>query len=105
MVPLSWLPLPSGWLASQGLAKFSIAVDGTIGLENALTFTAGCNSGVLCIFAGTSRNGCNHSVVAHCGKIIHDPSIDQSGIVGPCNDGYYWIELIVPAQVVMRQAA
>ena len=24
----------------------------------------------------------------------HDPSLDDSGIVGPCDDGFYWVQYI-----------
>lgn len=52
--------------------------------------------GVPFILGGESRTGVNHSVVACGGDIIHDPSIDQSGIVGPCKpDGHYWVTYIV----------
>lgn len=45
------------------------------------------------MFIGRSSNGTNHVVICQGNKIIHDPSIDQSGIVGPNigNDGKeYW---------------
>lgn len=49
------------------------------------------NPGVPFILGGTSRNGVDHSVVARDGEIVHDPSLDESGIVGPCGDGWYWV--------------
>ncbi len=48
------------------------------------------------ILGGESRNGVNHSVICHKGKIVHDPSLDVSGIVGPCSDGYYWVTVLSP---------
>ena len=44
--------------------------------------------------------GCNskhggHSVVMCNDNFMWDPSIDNSGCVGPMNDGYYWIGLFV----------
>jgi hypothetical protein len=47
------------------------------------------------ILGGTSRTGCNHSVVVFEGSIL-DPSLDNSGIVGPCDDGFYWCTLLPP---------
>ena len=47
------------------------------------------------IFTGTSRNGTLHCVVAHAGEIEWDPAIDNSGIVGPASDGWFWAEFIV----------
>ena len=44
--------------------------------------------------------GCNskhggHSVVAMNGDYIWDPSKDDSGCVGPMDDGYWWIGLLI----------
>ncbi len=52
------------------------------------------NPGAFYILGGQSNNGVNHSVVCFEDKIVHDPSIDQSGIVGPCDDGAYWISVL-----------
>jgi len=41
-----------------------------------------------------SKNG-GHSVVMKNGDYMWDPSIDNSGCVGPMDDGYYWIGLLV----------
>ena len=43
----------------------------------------------------SSKNG-GHSVVRK-GYYMWDPAIDNSGCVGPMNDGYYWIGLLVKA--------
>ena len=41
-----------------------------------------------------SKNG-GHSVVMRGNHYMWDPSIDNSGCVGPMDDGYYWIGLLV----------
>lgn len=53
------------------------------------------------LLSGMSRNGTNHTVLCCGGEIFHDPAIDKSGIVGPCDDGYFWVEYIIvlPAAV------
>lgn len=52
--------------------------------------------GVPFILGGESQSGVNHSVVACGGAIVHDPSLNQTGIVGPCKpDGHYWVTYIV----------
>ena len=54
------------------------------------------NPGVPYILTGESGNGVNHSVVVWNGEIWHDPSIDQSGIIGPSKpDDLWWITYIV----------
>jgi hypothetical protein len=43
------------------------------------------------LLGGTSLTGVNHTVVCQGAKIVHDPALNSSGIVGPCSDGYYWV--------------
>lgn len=49
------------------------------------------NPGAFYLLGGTSKTGVNHTVIGFEDKIVHDPSISQSGIVGPCDDGYFWV--------------
>lgn len=51
------------------------------------------------ILAGESSNGTNHCVVCKGGEIIWDPAIDDSGIIGPCNDQFFWVTYIVPLRI------
>lgn len=48
------------------------------------------------ILAGNSRLGAGHFVVCRGAKIVNDPS--DNGIVGPQDDGYYW--LVVVAKIL-----
>lgn len=58
------------------------------------------NPGVYYLLSGLSRTGCNHVVICLDGQIVWDPSLDDAGIVGPCDDGCTYIELLVPALLV-----
>jgi len=49
------------------------------------------------LFSGTSRTGCNHTVIAYNDAILHDPSLTGAGIIGPCDDGHYWIGFMAVA--------
>ena len=49
------------------------------------------------MLTGESKTGCNHVVVVFDGRIVFDPAIDDSGIIGPCEDGFYWITWLIPA--------
>lgn len=77
------------WLATRKMGSFSVAFD--IELIDLLEMMAINATDVFWILGGTSRNQVNHSVVACGGLILHDPSLDNSGIVAPCNDGHYWV--------------
>lgn len=51
------------------------------------------------ILTGKSSNETNHCVIGCGGEIIWDPAIDNSGIIGPCTDGWYWVSYIVPLRI------
>lgn len=38
-------------------------------------------------------------------RAVHDPSIDDAGIVGPRDDGLYWITLLVDARTLANRSA
>lgn len=44
---------------------------------------------------GRSKIHVNHVVIVQGDRIIHDPSQEDSGIVGPADDGFYWTDLLV----------
>uniref|UniRef100_UPI0030D812B5 hypothetical protein n=1 Tax=Pseudomonas sp. EL_65y_Pfl1_R83 TaxID=3088697 RepID=UPI0030D812B5 len=81
------------WLNARGLTAINIVCDGGRPLHGVLDSIAGTNLRQKPAFlvTGTSRNGCAHTVVACNGDIVCDPSIDDSGIIGPCDDGFYWL--------------
>jgi hypothetical protein len=83
------------WLATQGLAYIEYALD--CSLETVLASVGGINPGVHYLLGGNSRNGCGHSVIACDDQIVWDPSLDDAGIVGPMEDGYYWVTFLVPS--------
>lgn len=62
------------------------------GLERILLCNGVNNPGSYFLLSGQSKIGCNHTVVCYEDKIVWDPSRQDSGIVGPCDDGYYWLE-------------
>lgn len=68
-------------------------------LEDVFTFTRMSFSfNFPYILTGTSIAGVNHCVVANWFGIIHDPSAEpdqQHTIIGPTDDGLFWIECFV----------
>ncbi|MDR6431247.1 hypothetical protein [Brucella pseudogrignonensis] len=62
-------------------------------LDGFLSITAGWFGDMPFMLIGRSANDTNHVVIARNGAIIHDPSLDLSGIVGPHHEGdgkFYW---------------
>lgn len=84
----------NNWLSKHGYAIFCIPYKDT-SLQQLLDTQAHFNPGIYYMVIGTSKLGCNHVVICKGNEIVHDPSKVNSGIVGPCSDGTYWIELLV----------
>lgn len=82
------------YLAPLGLKLVRICFHG-LSMDEIMAIGDSYSLGMHWLLTGTSRNGTNHVVICHGAKIIHDPSIDQSGIIGPASDGHWWIELLV----------
>jgi hypothetical protein len=100
----AWGKAIKDFLASQGLAA-SHTVFGGESLDTVLITQKCTNPGQLYLLAGQSRNGVNHVVVCCDDKIIADPALDDSGIIGPCDDGYYWVERLVPLYFMYEHKA
>lgn len=94
------------FLNARGMTTINIVCDGSRPLQAVLDSIAGTNLRQLPVFlvTGTSRNGCAHVVVACNGDIACDPALDDSGIVGPCDDGYYWLTFFGALQATNGEA-
>lgn len=84
------------YLESQGLILVQVVYSGETPLVDVLKSVGGSNPGVYYLLTGTSRTGVNHVVICRDGEIAHDPSIDDSGIVGPADSGYFHVEFLAP---------
>lgn len=83
------------WLARNGYAEFSVAFNS--GLYEVQQFMRQVNPGQYYILGGSSKSGVNHSVIGLDDEIIWDPSLNDAGIVGPCQpDELYWVTVLVP---------
>lgn len=83
------------WLNTKGYATFNIAF--AADFDDVMRTMRHMNPGTFYLLGGTSRNGTGHSVVCINNKILADPSLDNSGIVGPMSDGYFYITILIPA--------
>ncbi len=81
------------WLNNRGIASISVIYEGNR-LSDVLSTIGASNSrrpDLLYLLGGISRNGTGHTVVCRDGEIVWDPSLNDSGIVGPMSDGFYWV--------------
>lgn len=55
--------------------------------------------GLVIKLSGKSIRGSNHTIIVKDGKMIHDPHPDNTGLNSPCDDGYYWMDFILPISI------
>ncbi|QBJ13203.1 hypothetical protein EYD00_07250 [Agrobacterium sp. 33MFTa1.1] len=93
------------FLTANGIFMIGVAFDGAVELERILEIGEQSSGGLPWMLTGQSTNGVNHVVICQGASITHDTSIDQSGIVGPTKEGWWWMEWIVRAASSGRAAA
>lgn len=82
------------WLAERGMFQVSQPYDGKFPIDQLLQDLNIIYPEMFFILGCASKSGTGHSLVAGEGRILHDPSIDGSGCVGPMEDGFWWITII-----------
>ena len=87
------------WLNDRGVTYIQVKIVGDEDYEKVIRSTSYENPGIPFLLVGESRNGTTHVVICLDGEIIHDPALDNSGIIGPCPvEGVYTIEFLVHAR-------
>lgn len=85
------------WMLELGLSLVGMPYDADI--DSVLDTVAAMSKknwpAVEYMICGRSRTGCNHNVVYRNGEVVCDP-VPGAGIVGPSDDGYTWVEFLVP---------
>ena len=85
------------WLRQRDLGIVEFYYNGEdVTMDALLQHMEEQNPGLIFFLVGTSKVGVSHVVICSGGKIIHDTSIGNSGIVGPHN-GHYIVEVLVPS--------
>lgn len=78
------------WLSLFKIYLIEFPLSHPEGLEAILNSIGFNNPDLIYLLTGVSKNGTNHVVVCQGARIECDPSLDNSGIVGPTEDGNYW---------------
>lgn len=87
------------WLGQRGMIQFVMALSGDTPLDELLNSVYWSNGyPVEYLLCGTSKNNVAHVVVCKGDSIVWDPAIDNSGIIGPADDGFWWITVIAVSQ-------
>lgn len=83
------------FLATLGIVTatvpFTLPSDGAFTLQDLIKSFAFHAGGAYLLLGGTSVTGVNHTVVICPDATIWNPTIGDPEIVGPCDDGFYWI--------------
>lgn len=90
------------FLDSQGFVMVDLWYDGGP-LADLLACLANTAKDVYYLLGGMSANGTDHTVVGCGGEIVHDPAIDNSGIVGPTSNGFYSVSFLIPKRFVRHE--
>ena len=88
------------WLGLQGLTRVIVTFSKEVTFDALMAYQAHMNPGVYVGLMGQSPIGCNHIVLTLDGKIVMDPS--NNGIVGPADDGFWYIETYQPLRFSTR---
>lgn len=88
-----WLPLQK-WMSDAGLYLLTLPYEGETSLEDVLKAIGGLNPGNRYMLSGMSPRETNHVVVCLDNEIEWDPSPPGGDLVGPCDDGNWWVEFI-----------
>ncbi len=59
-------------------------------VEEMMQMLAMLHPGLNMMLSGKSPRGKDHAVIVRDGQLIHDPSRDGGGIIGPCYTGLYY---------------
>lgn len=84
------------WLDERGciMYRFGFNAEGILeDLQGVLDYVGNLNPDQYWVLMGRSENDTNHVVVCKGNQIVHDPALDNSGIIGPCLEGCWIVEI------------
>lgn len=84
-----WVESIQTYLRGEGYYHVEYAFNGT--LDQIMAVHQNINPNLYYLLTGKSKNNTNHVVIARGNQIVWDPAIDDAGIVGPADDGFYWV--------------
>lgn len=86
----------SGYLDKEGFQLIAIPFSGDCTLQQLMRTIDSVNPNTIYLLTGRSGRGNNHVVICKGDDFLHDPHPDNTFISAPCDDGFYWIEFVVP---------
>ena len=94
-----WEKAKKQWLKARGFGIVTMYYHDCEPSE-ILNYVGHFNQDVYWLLTGMSKNKTNHVVICKGNQIVWDTAIDDSGIVGPTSDSFYYVDFIVPSVCV-----
>ena len=91
------------WLATKGLTRIIVTFHKEVTFDQLMAYQKNMNPGTYVCLVGQSKIGCNHVVITLDGEIVLDPS--GNGIIGPCDDGFWYIETYQPIKFSIKKVS
>lgn len=84
----------AAYLKTFGLAMLELPIT-SARVAEVIAFMAKANPDVSSyLLSGTTPRGWDHTVVVH-DREVWDPHPSRDGLIGPCDDGFWWIGALV----------
>lgn len=93
--------LQDDFLKAHGVTRIWIAFQAET-IAQAIDWASQWSNGMHFVLLGTSPRGTNHVVIGHEGEIVHDPHPDGGDLVGPSDNGFYYVEWLVEPAAASR---
>lgn len=92
-VPDEYLTIRRAWLKERGMFLVSVPLQAE-DISAVMAWAAVNHPGINYLVGGTSKSGVNHVVICRDHAVVHDTHPDNVGLVGPSDDGYWWVNFL-----------
>jgi hypothetical protein len=83
------------WLKENNFRLLEVSFPGCVPIEQVLRIMDDFNPHAPFMLMGKSRNGTNHWVVCQSDEIVCDPSLDDTGIIGPADGSQWFVQYVL----------
>lgn len=87
------------YLRSQGFDWFVMAFNWSDASPQEVITYIGHHNPSYYMICGMGARGVNHIVICKGNEFFHDPHPSDDFLCGPCNDGFYWVYVLIPASM------
>lgn len=81
------------WLNERNLTSWTAPMQGE--LQRVLDALGNGSPSAYWLLSGRSKSGVDHTVIGRRGRIVHDPSPDNVGVIAPGAGGCFWVTFLL----------